>query len=266
MEIGASSSCFYPLETEKSFLKLAEAGIKSCEIFFNSPSELNRNFLDEIIKIKDENSIEVVALHPYASFTEGYNFFSNYKRRFYDATEGFKRLFEAAQRLGAGYIVMHGSKGKPEIAMQEYAERFYELNIVAKGFGCTVAHENVVHYTSGAPDFMRFMKESLGDSFKAVLDVKQARRAGYTPSEFIDVLGRNIVHVHLSDYTDEKDCVLPSEKGLFCFEQLFSQLKEIGYDGKYIVEVYSDCFSNVNEILLAASYLDAKLKRVNEGR
>ena len=40
MNIGASSSCFYPLETEKSLLLVGKAGIRITEVFFNSPSEL----------------------------------------------------------------------------------------------------------------------------------------------------------------------------------------------------------------------------------
>ena len=46
MEIGASSACFYPLETETSFLRIAQLGFSCCEIFFNSESELNPVFVN----------------------------------------------------------------------------------------------------------------------------------------------------------------------------------------------------------------------------
>ena len=53
MNIGVSSACFYPLETEKSIEEIGKLGIKTSEIFFNSPMELKSPILDEIIKIKD---------------------------------------------------------------------------------------------------------------------------------------------------------------------------------------------------------------------
>ena len=217
MNIGASSACFYPLETEKAFQKICEMGFSHSEIFFNSPSELNSDFVKEMLRIKEHYGITVTSLHPYRSFSEGYDFFSKYKRRFYDATEDYKRFFNAAAELGAKYIVMHGSKHHSEIPLTEYAERFGELDSIARTFSCNVAHENVVDFASASPDFMRFMKEQLGKDFKAVLDIKQARRAGYDYNEFIDVLGENIVHLHLSDFNSEHNCIPPSENGAFDF-------------------------------------------------
>ena len=255
MNIGASSACFYPLETEKAFQKICEMGFDYSEIFFNSYSELNAEFIKEIRSIKDYYGVTVTSLHPYRSFSEGYDFFSKYKRRFYDAAEDYKRFFEASAELGAKYIIMHGAKHKSEIPLTEYAERFGELNGIARTFGCTVAHENVVDFASASPDFMRFMKEKLGKDFKAVLDVKQARRAGFDYREFIDALGESIVHLHLSDFNSEHSCIPPSENGFFDFTSLFTELKNIGYKGDGIVELYSDGYKDSKEIVCAAEYL-----------
>lgn len=266
MEIGASSACFYPLETEKSFLHIAELGFTHSEIFFNSASELKLVFVKELCRVREAYGIDVTSLHPYRSFSEGYDLFSSYERRFDDAVEKFKRYFDAAARLGANYIVLHGAKNRIDISLEQYAERFGKLNEVAHRFGCTVAHENVVHFVSAFPEFMFFMNQYLGDEFKMVLDVKQARRAGVEPQEFIDIMGKNIVHVHLSDYTAENDCVPPSQQGLFDFESLFNALHRVGYSGKYVIELYSDGFSRENEILSSARYLDGILKKVRLGR
>lgn len=262
MNIGASSACFYPLETEKSFQKICEMGFSHSEIFFNSPSELSPDFIKEIRRIKDSYDVTVTSLHPYRSFSEGYDFFSKYKRRFYDATEDYKRFFSAAAELDAKYIVMHGAKHKSEIPLEEYAERFGELDSIAQTFGCNVAHENVVDFVSATPDFMGFMKSQLGTHFKAVLDIKQARRAGFDYKEFIDILGENIVHVHLSDYDANHDCIAPSGKGLFNFNEFFAALKNIDYKGDGIVELYSDSFKDSSEILSAAEYLKETAKKV----
>ena len=265
MEIGASSACFYPLETEHSLLHIAEMGFKHCEIFFNAHSELKPAFIKELKRIKDAYGINVASLHPYASFSEGYDFFSAYERRFGDALENYKRYFEAAGILRAEYIVMHGAARLYDIDMTEYARRFSVINEAAESFGCCVAHENVVNFLSATPDFTRFMHSHLGDKYKMVLDVKQARRAGFESKEFIDIMKSNIVHVHLSDYSEKTDCIPPCEEGQFDFGNLFSLLHKSGYTGKYIIELYSDGYMNRDEIKDSAKYLDDILKGVRQG-
>lgn len=264
MEIGASSACFYPLETEKSFLQIAELGFKYSEIFFNCRSELAPSFVRELKEIKDAYGMNVVSLHPYRSFAEGYNFFSSYERRFFDGIEDYKRYFDAAAILGAKYIVMHGAKGKLDISLEEYAERFGKLNDVAKTFGCTVAHENVVDFVGATPEFMGFMRDYLGDSFKMVLDVKQARRAKQNPFDFINLMKKSIVHVHLSDFDLGHDCMPPDEKGFFGFRELFTELHKIGYNGRYMIELYSNNFADKNEIIKSAKYLEEILNSVRQ--
>lgn len=266
MKVGASSSCFYPLETEKAFLNIAKSGIKTAEIFLNSPSELDKSFIKELKSIKECYGIDVASLHPFRSFSEGYDLFSKYERRFTDALEFFKRYFEAAGELGAEFIVLHGSRGKSEISFEEYAERYLKLYETAVSQGCMTVHENVVDYVGAQPDFMKKMNELLGDSFKMVLDIKQARRAKADYKEFIRAVGKNIVHVHLSDYSETKDCIVPSEKGLFNFEELFNLFMKENYRGEYIVEVYSDCFSEADEIMNSALYLQNILNSVKEGK
>ena len=260
MKIGASSSCFYPLETEKAFLRIAESGIVTSEIFLNSSSELNKSFIRELRAIRDAYGVAVSSLHPYRSFSEGYDIFSKYERRFEDVKEVFRRYFEAAGELGAEFIILHGARGRAEISPGQYAERYFELCRIADSMGCTLTHENVVDYVGAQPEFMSFMKNTLGDSFKMVLDIKQARRAGADYRKFIEVMGENIVHVHLSDCNNESDCIPPSGKGLFDFKELFTLLGNAGYKGKYIVELYSDSFKDVSEIVSSTMYLQDILK------
>lgn len=265
MEVGASSACFYPMETEKAFLHIAELGFNHSEIFFNSRSELERSFVRELKAIRDAYGINVTSLHPYRSFAEGYNFFSSYERRFLDGVDNYKRYFDAAATLGAKYIVLHGSKDRIDITREQYADRFRRLNEVARSFGCIVAHENVVDYIGARPEFMQSMKGYLGDEFKMVLDIKQARRAGVDPYEFIRIMGSNIVHVHLSDYSEGCDCLPPSEEGLFDFEVFFRELHKVGFNGKYMIELYSNNYSKENEILKSAKYLEGILNKVRQG-
>ena len=72
--------------------------------------------------------------------------------------------------------------------------------------------------------------------------------------------------MHLSDCDRKRDCIPPGENGLFDFKELFTLLHRVGYKGRYIVELYSDSFNDVNEIVESTVYLQHILKEVKEGR
>ena len=261
MRIGVSSSCYYPLETEKSLIRLGEMGVKTAEVFFNSPSELSGELFREICAIKSHYGMEIVSFHPFMSFAEGYFLFSNYERRFYDSLETiYKPCFEAAANLGAKYVILHGARGKKTVSDEEYAERFFKFNEKAKSLGVSAAHENVVHYSGETPEFMLYLKKMLGDSFNMVLDVKQARRTQVDYRQFLDTLQESIVHVHVSDFDAYRDCTPPKKGGQLDFRRLFDEMERIGYDGKYIIEVYSDSFKTDGELRDSYVYLKSIMK------
>lgn len=261
MRIGVSSSCYYPLETEKSLIRLGEMGVKTAEVFFNSPSELSGELFREICSIKSYYGMEIVSFHPFMSFAEGYFLFSNYERRFYDSLETiYKPCFEAAAGLGAKYVILHGARGKKTISDEEYAERFYRFNEKANSFGVSAAHENVVHYSGESPEFMLYLKKTIGDSFNMVLDIKQARRTQVDYQKFIDTLRESIVHVHVSDFDSYSDCTPPGKGGMFHFTRLFDEMEKIGYDGKYIIELYSDSFQSDAQLKESFEYLRSIIK------
>jgi len=254
MEIGASSSCFYPLLTEKAFLNIAELGFQNAEIFLNSPSELSMPFIRQLKAVKDSYGVNVVSLHPYRSFSEGYDIFSKYERRFDDVTEVFKRYFDAAATLEAEYIILHGARGKPEIPVEQYAERYFRLSEIASKMGCTLTHENVVNYVGEHPDFMKFMKAALGDRFKMVLDIKQARQSGIPYANFIDEMKDDIVTVHLSDVDENGKMCLPG-KGVTDFEDLFKRLHGVGFDGSLIIECYFNDYQDYPELFESLDFV-----------
>lgn len=253
MRIGMSSSCFYPQETEASLRRIGEAGAKAAEIFFNSPSELQGDLLRELCAIRDYYGMEIVSVHPFMSFAEGFWLFSEYERRFRDSLAFYPRFFEAAQALGAHLFVLHGAKHL-KLEPDCYAERLFLLNEAAKPFGVQVAHENVVFYVGEDPAFMQHLQRQLGRDFAMVLDLKQAYRAGADPFAFIDAAGKHIVHVHISDSDAAHDC-LPPGKGAFPFPRLFRALEDVGYDGKYIIELYRHNFCDECDLTAAQAFL-----------
>lgn len=252
---GVSSACFYPQETENALIAAGECGFRNVEIFLNSHSELEDEFVDKLLLIKEKYNLNIVSLHPFASFAESFYLFSNYERRYADILPLYDKFFEVTARLGADIFVFHGAKIPGSISDDEYCKRFSHLIEMGKKHGVRVCQENVVYHKSESPEYLRMMKEKIGDDFSVVLDIKQAHRAGHTPYDFIDAVGESIVHVHISDRNAEKDCITPL-KGEFEFAKLFDAMNRVGYDGKYIIELYEWSYKDKSEITEAYNKLN----------
>ena len=256
MDIGLSSACFYPLETEKSVVRACEAGAKTIEVFMNANLEFEPQFVKNMAEICKSNGVKVASVHTMGSFTESFHLFSSYKRRFYEAKDtSFKRHFDVMHTLGAEILVMHGSKKPGSISDEEYFERFGELTRMGKAEGLKICQENVVHYRSESPDFLLRMGEYIGDDFNLVFDIKQSVRTGIDPFEFAKKLHKYIRHVHISDHNSEKDCIVPCKDGIFDFKGFFNMMKELGYNGNYIIELYENGFESDNELTFAMNEL-----------
>ena len=255
MKTGMSSACFYPLETEKAVRKCGEMGFKNIEIFVNSYCELNGAIRSEIKEICDYYGMKVCSVHPFTSFAESFVFFGSYGRRVDDGIEFYRNYFEFASFLGAGLINLHGAKTQYTVDNEEYFDRYAKLFEAGKAFGITVSQENVVDYRSQSPVFIKRMSDYLGENFALTLDLKQCRRAGEKALDFIEAVGEKIKAVHISDYTEGKDCIPPFE-GKEDFKTIFKALKNKGYGGEFLIELYSNGFDNEAQIVTSAEKFD----------
>lgn len=257
MNIGVSTACLYPMETEKSLALLCSKGIDTFEIFFNTISEITPEYIKTLKNILCSHNGKVISLHPFTSGYEPYLIFTNYERRFKDSLEFYKRYFECGASLGAKFLVIHGDRKTPEIGGiedREYFDKFGELALTAKKFGMTLVQENVNLFRSQKPEFIRNMKEYLGELGKFVLDIKQAVRSGNDPYEMCDAMGENMVHLHINDNNMERDCLLPG-KGSFDYQKLFKQMQNNHYHGDAIIEVYRTSFDTINDLTSSYDYL-----------
>ncbi len=258
MITGMSSSCFYPKETEKSLINCGELGFTNVEIFINTYSELIKPMRNEFKAIKEHYGLNICSIHPFTSFAESTVLFGTYPRRVDDGMEFYKHYFDFAAFLEAEFLILHGAKIGPYADNEEYFERYAKLYRIGKEFGITVSQENVVRYRSQSHKFIKKMSEYLGSEFSVTLDLKQCRRAGESPFDFIEAAGNKIEHIHLSDSDGHSDCLPPFE-GNTDFDTLISKLKSTGYTGKYIIELYSKNFQKPQQIAVAAAKFDKLL-------
>lgn len=243
---GVSSACFYPMHTEDALRKLGEMGVRNAEIFINDSSEISGGIFDEMLKIVSDYGMNIVSLHPFPPMESGY-LFSEYDRRQQTHLDIYKRYFECMNRLGAKIFVLHGAILSSNCSDERYFEQYGKLLDIAEEQGITVAQENICYCKSKDVDFLRRLKENCGERVKYLLDVKQAVRGGLSPFELIDVMGKDIVHVHISDNSAEGDC-LPIGEGTFDFVKFTKKLLDTGYNGAMLIELYRHNYKEYEEL------------------
>jgi len=253
---GISTACFYPMYPEEAMKIISNVGVSVCEVFFNCFSELEKPILKQLKSIAHDGGVSITSVHPFLSGIEGFLFFSAYDRRAKDGLDIYKRIFEAAAFLGADYFVLHGApKNGMFLGMEKYAENYLAIAEGAKEFGITLTHENVCRTVTANADFVRDFKKALGDNANFTFDLKQCIRAGQNPFEMIDAMGGCIRNVHINDYDMvKKECRLPFD-GNCDIESVINKLCSAGYDGNYIIEVYSDNYSCHEDISVSAQKL-----------
>lgn len=249
---GVSCGCMYPEYPEVALKSLCERGVSSFELFLNTHSELEPEYIQSLKDILKSNGAECVSLHPFTCVADTYMLYTGYERRTRDYIEYHKRYFEAMNILGAKYFILHGCR--KDLPDSVVFEGYSRLNETAGTFGVQVLQENVYQCATGRLDRLVRMKKALGDNVGFVLDVKQAVLEDLDPLDFVDELGSSIKHVHFSDHGKKGSCLLPGE-GEFSTEQFVSRLMKAGYTGAIMLEVYRKAFKGYDELTKGVAYI-----------
>lgn len=260
MDIGVSTACLYPLETEKALFELADRGVKNVEIFINSVDELDGEVFDSIKSTLREYDMSVKSFHPFSSPMETLFLFGNYERRVEYLIDIYKHYFERMCEIGAKVFVLHGAILSSNVPDERYLERYLRLYRAGQEVGITVAQENICYCKSSSVSFLKEMSEQLGDEVRFVVDLKQARRSNVSPFQLLEVLAGKIAHLHISDGSSGCDC-MPIGAGEFDFNRLFSALDSMKYDGALIVELYRENYSSYDDLKRCADSLEKLLCR-----
>ena len=261
MEIGISTASFYPTLLEDALEQLVTRQVPVVELFLNTFSELNPELRQTVRAWLDLGSTRAISVHPFTSVLESSLFFTSYPRRFEDGVELYRRYFDYAAQMGVKILVFHGNHRNTSRPPQRYYERFARLRQVAKEMGIILAQENVFAHCSQELSFLVEMRRYLRDEVEFILDNKQALRGGQDPMEMAKTLGDRVVQLHLSDSVPGKDCLPPGE-GSFDFQRYFSILKEKGYSGDGVIELYHNSYESYQQIFASREYLQTVADQV----
>jgi sugar phosphate isomerase/epimerase len=260
MEIGISSASFYPnINTENSISFMSNLGFKSGEIFLNSPSEYEEDFIKKILEEKLKYNFKIHSIHCLSSAFEPY-LFDDYKRRRDDMLLYFKKICKAAKILGAKYYTFHGMRWKniDDLNSKFVLEMYDKLTYLSMEQGIKLAQENVSWCISSDLKFLNMIRGNLKYPIYFTLDIKQAYKANVLPEKYMDLMKDRMVNFHINDRDSNNVCLLPG-KGKVNFKKISCKLKEIGYNEIGIIEVYSNNYSNYDELKNSKEFLSCQM-------
>ena len=256
MEVGMSLACLYPLEPERVIPQAASIGVRTCEIFLNTFSELDRHYLQMLRQSCDQQGLCVHSVHPFTSSMENYLFFSPYPRRIRDGVELYRRYADAAKILGASVVNIHGDRGLGLEDFESYVNCLEPLRRLQDETGITFALENVYFNSVDHPEFTARLHQCVPD-IRFTFDIKQAVKGGQDPYAVAEAMGNAIVNFHVNDCDPDHVCMLPGQ-GMIDYDRIYTILSRNGYAGPALIEVYRKNFEQVGEIAQSKKFLEGK--------
>ena len=262
MQVGISTaSLFGRFVTEDALKFLNENKVGCAEVFLESYCEYNQKFGELLKSVKGD-----VAVHSVHVLTTQFEpqLYSVNKRAKADSFEILENAMSVAKVVGAKYYTFHGGarfKKTPfSIDYDRVGEITNSIAEVCQKYGVSLAYENV-HW--GYYNYIGFFNEikKRAPSLKGTLDIKQARQCGISYSEFINEMGGDIVTVHLSDIDENGKMCLPG-RGITDFYDIFTRLKDKGFNGAMLLEVYKSDYAQFQELFNSMEYISDLTEKV----
>lgn len=240
MNIGVSTGCYFPRHTVDALKSVALTGAKYAEIFFNTDSELEEDYVKQLKKVADVNGIETISVHPFTSAIETFMFWSRNDYKLKDSIKYYEKYFRACNILGAKYVVIHGCHTTAEyMGIEKYAENLNALSAKAREYNVYIAQENVVKFKCGYTENLKELIRLASEDIRFVFDLKQAVRARQDIYEIVDLMGNRISHIHISDCNETGNSLLPGQ-GCIDFKGLFDYLSCKYNVNTALIEVYNE--------------------------
>ena len=221
--------------------------VLSEEVYLN-PS-MRKGEVLEIKKMANANGLEIPSVGVWSLWDN--NPVSNDLSIRKKAEDIIERQLEFASILGANTILVipgytHCSFAKnPEkvsydVAYDREYELFFKLEKVAREYKVSIGIENVWNKFLLSPlEIKKFLDDINSEYVGAYFDVGNIMYIG-NPSDYIEILGRHIKKIHISDYRVEQTglgAFVDIFAGDVDFLEVIKSLKKIGYDDYLMLEM-----------------------------
>lgn len=254
MKFGLSTACFYGRrETEETFEILKPLGADCVEImmqtFYEYRPEFAKKYADRL------SGVEVHSVHPFSTSFEPF-LFCHTRRQRGDGFYWLDQIMRSAQLLGAKNYSFHGLARNGDVEKDDFGflgERISEAYEFCLRYGVKLCLENVSWGLYNRPGVFKELNARC-PQLSGVFDIKQARRSCYPWQTYVKEMGERISHVHISDVDESGRMCLPG-RGVYDFKEIFKVLKDCGFDGNVIIEVYSGNYGDEEELKTSLEYL-----------
>lgn len=262
MYSGVSTSCLFMREMNEDALTVLNGlGVRATEIFLTTFSEYTQQFAQLLCERK--GNLHVHSVHVLNTQFEP-QLFGSHPRARADAFRLLHEAMAAAHTFGAGHYTFHGitrlKKNSAPADPARLAPAFRDIIDACAEHGVRLCLETVHWALYNAPGLFRPLAAACPD-LMGVLDVKQTRLSGYPYQMYIKDMEGHIAHVHLSDVDARGRICLPGQ-GIFDFEECLRRLKDAGFDGAAIIEVYPDNYKEYAELKRACDYIDELIYKI----
>lgn len=259
---GVSTASLFMREmNEDALTVLKDLGVRCTEIFLTTFSEYTESYA-RLLKSRAEG-ITVNSVHLLNTQFEPQLFGAHPRARkdAYDILDGAMR---SAHIFGAEAYTFHGitrlKKSFSGLNYPKIAEDMREIAEVCARHSVKLCLENVHWAMYAEPGIFGELKKYF-PGLSCVFDIKQARLSGYPYAMYIKDMEGGISHVHLSDVDESGKICLPG-RGKTDFYDVFSRLKDAGFYGAAIVEVYTGDYKDYTELKQSCDFLDEMIDKV----
>lgn len=254
MQAGISTATLFVRRNNEDALALFKQwGVSVCEVFLTSFCEYEPAFARLCAERKGD--VKVHSVHVLNTQFEP-QLYAQHPRVVGDAFALLRRTMECANLLGAKYYTFHGLARIKRTFREDLprsGEQTREIAAVCERYGVSLCYENVEWALYNHPGVFSALRESC-PQLGGVLDVKQARITGFDWREYLAEMGENLATVHVSDVDASGRMCLPG-RGVFPFGELFSRLKDMGFEGAVLLENYSKDYASEDELRASFEYL-----------
>ena len=255
MQIGISTASLFARKTTEEALEyFNQQKMYFAEVFLESFCEYNKEF-GEFLNEK-KGMVEVHSIHTLTTQFEPTLYSLNLRAQ-QDSFKILEKVLTCAQTIGAKYYTFHGPARLKRTPLTINFDRMGEItqnviDLCAK-YDIALAYENVHWCYYNYVGFYKQLKSRV-QGLKGTLDIKQARQSNVDYREFLTEMGKDIVTVHLSDIDANGKMCLPG-KGVFDFDELFSRLNDVGFDGGCLIEAYQSDYNNLEELFESLEFI-----------
>lgn len=248
MKIGISTaSLFLDLNTEDATKYLSENGVTVSEAFLTAGCEYKKDFANLLNENKGD--MQFNSVHALTTQFEP-QLYSKNPRALSGAYDTLEEVLTAGEIIGAKNYTFHGYariKKAPLIINFDDCAYFTQAIIDrCKSHGMNLAYENVHWCYYNYIGFFTELKKRCPNLY-GTLDIKQARQSNIDYKEFLKEMGGSLKTVHISDVNKDGKMCLPT-LGTFNYDEMFSLLSDVGFDGAVLIEAYRKDFDKREEL------------------